>query len=459
MSGDASQRWRGAFGSARNQCPEVGLSALEVSQLRVLVIGATGLIGSAVAAHLAAHGHMVVAASRSGRSLGLTPSEPIAIDLATANAGQWRPVLDGIDAVVNCAGILQDSPAESTQDVHVNGLSELLKACQSAGIRRFVHLSAAGVHRDTPSAFSQTKLRGEQLIQQHDLDWIILRPSVVIGPAAYGGSALVRGLASLPVLPVMPNTGALQPVHLSDVVLAVAFFLRSDAPSRQAYDLAGPETFSFHGLVQLFRKWLRWPRQKPLRLPAIMATATYSAGDWLAYLGWQSPISTTARKEIVRGAVGDSEPLAKLGLRPRSLAAELSRQPASVQERWFAAMYVIKPALFIVVALFWILTGVIALGPGWHYGMGLMAEGGVTEEIAALTVVAGAAADIIIGLMIAYRPTARYGLWAAILIALAYAIIGTILVPRLWADPLGPMLKIWPVIMLHLVALAILEDR
>jgi hypothetical protein len=39
------------------------------------------------------------------------------------------------------------------------------------------------------------------------------------------------------------------------------------------------------------------------------------------------------------------------------------------------------------------------------------------------------------------------------------AIIGTILVPRLWADPLGPMLKIWPIIVLHFTALAILENR
>jgi hypothetical protein len=34
-----------------------------------------------------------------------------------------------------------------------------------------------------------------------------------------------------------------------------------------------------------------------------------------------------------------------------------------------------------------------------------------------------------------------------------------VLVPRLWADPLGPMLKILPIVVLNLVALAILDDR
>jgi hypothetical protein len=44
-------------------------------------------------------------------------------------------------------------------------------------------------------------------------------------------------------------------------------------------------------------------------------------------------------------------------------------------------------------------------------------------------------------------------------ISFAYAIIGTVLVPALWSDPLGPMLKIWPVIAFNLMLLAILDDR
>ena len=66
---------------------------------------------------------------------------------------------------------------------------------------------------------------------------------------------------------------------------------------------------------------------------------------------------------------------------------------------------------------------------------------------------------ILIGLAILYRPTSRYGLYAALLISIGYAIIGSILVPRLWREPLGPLLKILPIIVLNLIALAIREDR
>jgi hypothetical protein len=122
-------------------------------------------------------------------------------------------------------------------------------------------------------------------------------------------------------------------------------------------------------------------------------------------------------------------------------------------------MYLLKPITFIVLCLFWVSTAFVSMGPGWGYGIGLMREGVVEGTMAALTVIAGALADLAIGIAIAFRPTSRYGLYAAIAISFAYAVIGTILVPQLWADPLGPMLKIWPIIVLHFVALAILKDR
>jgi hypothetical protein len=185
----------------------------------------------------------------------------------------------------------------------------------------------------------------------------------------------------------------------------------------------------------------------------------YKLGDIVSVLGWRPPVRTNAQLEITRGAIGDIGHLKQLGLNPNSLSDFFAAEPASVQERWFARMYLLKAVIFTVLSVFWISTAFVSLGPGWDYGTGLMREGGVEGTAAALTVIAGALADLIIGIAIAYRKTSRYGLYAAITISFVYAFIGTMLVPRLWADPLGPMLKIWPVIVAHFAALAILEDR
>jgi uncharacterized protein YbjT (DUF2867 family) len=429
--------------------------------MQVLIVGASGLIGSSIAARLASEGHDVVGITRRVPQAAFPRVTYRSLDINKAvNPADWRPYLLGVDAVVNCAGVLQDSPRDSTSHVHDKGPAALFEACVQSGVRRVIHFSAIGVDRQTPSAFSRTKLAGDEALMALPLDWVILRPSVVIGRNAYGASALMRGLAALPIVPAMPNTAPLQPVHLDDVVETVLFFLRNDAPARQAIEIAGPRQLTFDETVAMFRRWLGWRPARVVKLPSWGARLIYRVGDAIAQLGWTPPVRSTAAREMVRGATGDAGLLTRLsGIKPRDIETALAREPAPVQERWFAGLYILKPAVFIVFAAFWISTGLISIGPGRERGVSLVMEGGVSRTVALLATLSGGFADIAIGLLLAFRRSARLGLYAAFSISVAYAIIGTILVPRLWVDPLGPMLKIAPVMVFNLVALAILEDR
>src|SRR5215467_8662735 len=137
--------------------------------MRVMVVGASGLIGSAVCARLAARGDGIVAVVHRAADLGLMPADVIQLDLAATTEADWRPHLSGIDAVVNCAGLLQDGPGESTHGVHAAGAAALFRACEVAGVRRVIHVSAVGVDRDTPTAFSRTKLVGDQALMERNL--------------------------------------------------------------------------------------------------------------------------------------------------------------------------------------------------------------------------------------------------------------------------------------------------
>lgn len=427
----------------------------------VLVLGATGLIGSAVSARLKADGHQVVGIMRS-RS-GVRPTHvdrTIALDIAKATSPKdWEAHLAGVDAVVNCAGVFQQGLVESPKGVHVAGIAALFQACQNRGVRRVIHFSAIGVDRGAVSEFSETKLAGDEALMARGLDWVILRPSVVLGRAAFGASALIRGLAALPFLPVMPATGPLQVVMMDDVVETVVFYLNPQAPSRTILELVGPREIAFEDVVSTYRSWLGWVPARRVRLPRWLADLAYLSGDLAGWLGWRPPMRSTAKREMVRGAVGDPDHWrASTGLSPADLNTALEREPSSVQERWFSRLYLLKPVIFVVFALFWIITGLVSLGTGFDIGVGLMQRAG-TDVLAAPGVIAGALADIAIGLAILYRPTARLGLLAALAISLFYLIVGSILLPELWNEPLGPMLKIWPIMALNLVALAILEER
>ena len=428
--------------------------------MRVLLTGANGLIGSAIAAALAREGHEVTGVSR--RKNGCVSTDRcITLDMRHAVTKEvWLPHLQGIEAVINCAGVLQDNATDSTTAAHADGPAALFAACEDSGVRKVIHVSAIGVDRETPTAFSRSKAKGDAALMASNLDWVILRPSVVLGPRAYGGSALFRALAVLPVIPRLPDAGKLQVVQLADLVSTVVFFLRTDVPARVTLEIAGPEQLSVEEVVDACRMWLGCKPARRINAPRWLMRAGYALGDFAGWLGWRPPVRSTAAIEMARGAVGDPAPwTAMTGITPTSLRQALVSNPASVQEKWFARLYLLKPIIFAVFSLFWIATAFTSLGPGWQIGIGLMHEGGVTGIAAPLTVVAGALADLAIGVGIAWRKTTRPALYAAFFLSIAYTVIATILVPRLWIDPLGPMLKIWPVLTLNMVAIAILEDR
>jgi len=422
--------------------------------MRVLVTGATGLIGRATAARLTAEGHDVVKLSRAAgpQGAGLDISHATSPDI-------WLPYLRGVEAVVNCAGVLQDSPHEDTRKVHATGISALFDACEQLGIRRVIHFSAIGVDREQPSDFSSSKLAGDEALMACNLDWVILRPSVVLGRPVFGASALMRGLAALPLLPSMPDTGKLQVVRLEDVLDTIVFFLSPSAPSRVTLELAGPEALGMDEIITQYRAWLGWKPVRRVELPPRLSSLLYSLGDFASALGWRPPVRSNARKEMTRGAIGDAGPWKRLtGIRPRYLGEALAAEPADVQEKWFAGLYILKPVIFVVLPLFWLATAVISVTIGYEPGVHLMEIAGA-GGLSGPSVIAGAIADFVIGSLIAYRRTAWWGLWGALALSTFYIVAGTVLRPDLWAEPLGPFLKIFPIVVLHLVALAVLEER
>jgi uncharacterized protein YbjT (DUF2867 family) len=425
----------------------------------VLVVGVTGFIGAAVACRLHAAGASVIGVSRTAPR-SATPLRHVRLDIARAtDPAAWRGLLANVDAAVYCAGTLQDGAGESLQAVHETGPAALYRACAEAGIHRIVHLSALGADR-AATEFTRSKRAGERALMESGLDWVILRPSVVIGRNAFGGAALLRGLAALPVLPVPQQAAPLQAVHLDDVLETVLFFLRPGAPAKIVLDVVGPHPWRFEELVGLFRRWLGWRPAEQVSLPPWLAAAAYGFGDLMAMLGWRTAMRSTAGRELLQVSPGDPTRWMQLtGITPRDIERVMTAEPASVQERWFARLYLLRPWIFAICALFWLSTGVIALGPGWQDGLSLMHEGGVFGWPAIAVVIAGALCDIAVGLAIGWRRTARGGVIAAFVVTIVYAIIGTVLVPRLWSDPMGPMLKVLPILALHLAALGIVDDR
>jgi uncharacterized protein YbjT (DUF2867 family) len=430
--------------------------------MRIAVIGAYGLVGSYVSARLAAEGHAVVGV---GRDIAAARRRFPALewqraDLATASTADWTALLAGVEAVVNCAGALQDSPRDDLRAVHVEGVRRLTEACAAVGVRRFVHISAAGVAPGRGTTFNATKLEAEALLAESPLDWIILRPGLVFGPAAYGGTALLRGLAGFPgVTPVVFGDSLIQVIGTDDLADAVALCLAPEAPTRVSLDLVHAEALTLLDLVGRLRGWLGLPPAPTLRLPTVLARLTAAASDGLAWLGWRSPMRTASLEQLRMGVRGRSDDAARLGLVPRSFDALLAASPSGVQERWFARAYFAKPAILACLFCFWLMSGLIGLTVGFDAAVAVLTASGMTAGLAAGAVVGGSLVDIALAVLLAWRPTAGRALQGMLLVTAGYLIGATLLRPDLWLDPLGPLVKSIPAAFLALAALATLDER
>jgi uncharacterized protein YbjT (DUF2867 family) len=133
---------------------------------------------------------------------------------------------------------------------------KLIRAAAEAGVRRLVHVSIANPSLDSTLPYYRGKAELEAAIQQSELSYAILRPTVIFGLEDILINNIAWLVRSFPIFAV-PGDGSyqLQPIFVDDVaVLAAA---AGDEYENCILDAAGPETFTFDELVLEIAKRVR----------------------------------------------------------------------------------------------------------------------------------------------------------------------------------------------------------
>lgn len=276
--------------------------------MNILLTGANGFIGRNIATALSAAGHQVIPASRSN---GIDFSRMLA-------PADWLPHLERIDAVINCVGIIGESGRQRFDSLHVLAPSALFRACADTGVRRVLQISALGADETAFSAYHLSKRAADDYLRSLDLEWFVLRPSLIYGRGGKSAELFMR-LAMLPLIPVIGDgQQALQPVHISDVVATVMHSLTS-SKARQTLDIVGSETIAFAEWLQTMR---RAQGQRPARLfhiPFPLAMALTHIGRY-----FNPMLQPENLRMLQTGYRADSRPLVRfLGRMPLTAETQL----------------------------------------------------------------------------------------------------------------------------------------
>lgn len=428
----------------------------------VLVLGAYGFIGAQVVRALQQEGVEVT-------GLGSDPvaSARVLPDIIVKqgdmrqmlSAKDWHPYLTGIDLVINCAGALQDTASGDLERLHHRAIAALATAATEEKVA-IVQVSAVGATLEASTDFMRSKARGDAALLASGARVTILRPGLVIGQGAFGGTLLLRMLAAVPVIqPVaLPGT-PVQSVMIDDVTDAVVTAAMGGL-SEGVYDLVEDTPDSLENVVLATRRWLGFRAPHLIfRVPDWILPLTARLADVAGHLGWRSPLRRTAIAVLKNGVTGN--PIAyrsATGRSIRPLDQALRGISVGREHRLDARMALMMPVVIATLCLFWLASGLIGV---WQVESAakLLQATGWSAPLSKASVVFWSFVDIALAAAVLYRPWAGRACLAMVTVSLVYLISATIVTPGLWADPLGPMVKVTPGIMLALIAHQMLEAR
>jgi len=219
------------------------------SELKLIVTGATGFIGSRLVASAKSKGIATLPVVRSvekARQLGFERW------LLFEELDRRKLVEAGVDysVLVHLVGASRDEPGCSLRDSIVKTTERVVSVAQGAEVQRLVYMSGYGVSHDSSEVYFRSKAEAEKIVQDSGIPYIILRASYVLGPGDEITPHLLQEFQS--GLVEIPGDGSyrFQPVYVEDVIDVIIRAASLEENESYSIDLLGP-AISFSTYVDL----------------------------------------------------------------------------------------------------------------------------------------------------------------------------------------------------------------
>ena len=228
----------------------------------ILVTGGSGFIGRHLVARLVAEGENVRIAARGERSSALPDSiEQVQADVVTGNG--LREAMEGVDRIAHLVAIIVERGAQRFDAVIRGGTQNVVAAAKETGVRKLLYVSAIGAAPDPKFPYWQAKWQAEQSLIESELNYTILRPSLVFGPEDDFFNRLAHLVRQMPVTPIAGNGKTeFQPIWVEDVATCIIACLREGSHDGEILEIGGPDQMTYNELIDVVGNELGIKRPK-----------------------------------------------------------------------------------------------------------------------------------------------------------------------------------------------------
>lgn len=258
--------------------------------MRVIITGATGLIGRALARQLTADGHEVIALSRSPERAKGLPAGARAVCWDGRTAAGWAELADGAGAIVNLAGanlsggLWTAKRKALLRASRLNAGQAVVAAVQAAARKPRVIIQSSGVgyygargdedleENSPPGDDWLARLAVEWEASTQAVEALGVRRAVIRTAGVLSREALLWRLMTLPHRfflggPLGSGRQWLPWIHIADEVGAICFLIREEG-AHGAFNLVAPHTVTNVQFERLLGKVMGRPAW--FRVPALL---------------------------------------------------------------------------------------------------------------------------------------------------------------------------------------------
>lgn len=161
----------------------------------------------------------------------------------------------GADVVIHIAGVVNAPTKAEFETGNVTGTLNMVEATKQAGVQRFVHVSSLSAREPELSEYGASKARGETVVQASGLNWTIIRPPAIYGPADTDMFEMFKMASKGLVL--LPPAGRFSVIEVSDLArLLLALAQEDEESTGKIYeaDDGRPNGWSHQGFARALGK-------------------------------------------------------------------------------------------------------------------------------------------------------------------------------------------------------------
>jgi len=222
-----------------------------VKPLKIVVTGASGFIAKNLRKYLSEENIELISISRNDFNNFKSETKIISKNY------EEKIILKKIqnsDALIHLVGIGKQSVDTDYDTINTNLTKHVVNLSKKARIKKIIFLSGLGVSPTTSLGYFISKYNAEKQIIDSGLDFVIFRPSYIVGKDDLLSKNLNKQIKSGEIMIPGSGTYSIQPIYVSDVVKVIFESASQLKFNNKIIDLVGPDYMTFEKYVKIFSK-------------------------------------------------------------------------------------------------------------------------------------------------------------------------------------------------------------